>query len=51
MFWNNLQIALVMRQEKYGAAAAASRMVSYPLIQGHTEVAEIVAWDDESREV
>ena len=39
-----LQIALVRRQ-------AASRMVSYPLIQGHTEVADLVAWDDESREV
>ena len=45
------QIALVQRQEKHSAAAAAPVMASYPLIQGHTEVTEIVAWDDQSREV
>ena len=44
------QIALVQRQEKH-SAAAAPMMASYPLIQGHTEVTEIVAWDDQSREV
>ena len=43
------QIALVSRTS--GGASAAVKTVSFPLIQGHTEVREILSWDEEQSTV